>query len=96
MQNWITSDRFIIPKPIIDFVANLPGKNLTTHGSVITSLGLVPKQQLQLYEPLDITTLPDETKQLLFNYDCDCVPIFKHQLGAKDARDNLVSLWGVQ
>ena len=96
MKNWITSDRFIIPKSIIVFVATLPGKNLPTHGSVITSGGLVPPQQLQLCEPRDIATLPDETKQLLFKYGCDCVPLFENQLGAQDARDNLASLWGIQ
>ena len=95
-KNWITSDRFIIPKPIIDFVATLPGKNLPAHGSIITSGGLVPPQQLQSCEPQDIATLPDETKQLLFKYDCDCVPLFENQLGAQDARDNLASLWGIQ
>ena len=46
MKNWITSDRFIIPKSIIDFVATLPGENLPTHGSVITSGGPVPPQKL--------------------------------------------------
>ena len=95
-KNWITSDRFIIPKPIIDFVATLPGKNLPANGSIITSGGLVPPQQLQSCEPQDIATLPDETKQLLFKYDCDCVPLFENQLGAQDARDNLASLWGIQ
>ena len=96
MKNWITSDRFILPKSNNDFVAILPGKNLPTHGSVITSGGLVPPQRLQSCEPQDISTLPVETKQLLFNYDCDCLPLFKNQLGAQDARDNLASLWGIQ
>ena len=96
MKNWITSDHFIIPKSIIEFVATLPGKNLSTHGSVITSSGLVPPQQLQLCEPQDLATLPDETKQLLLKYDCHCVPLFENQPGVQDARDNLASLWGVQ
>ena len=48
MKNWITSDRVTIPKSIIDFVAILPGKNLPTHGSVITSGGLVPPQKTAL------------------------------------------------
>ena len=42
MKNWITSDRFIIPKQIIIFVAPLLGKNLPTHESDITSGSLVP------------------------------------------------------
>ena len=71
MKSWITSDRFIIPKSIIVFVATLPGKNLPTNGSVITCGGLVPPQKLQSCEPQDIATLPDERKQLLFKYDCD-------------------------
>ena len=95
-KNWITSDRFIIPKPIIDFVASLPGRNVPAHGSILISGGLVPLQQLQSCEPQDIATLPDETKQLLFKCDCDCVPLFESQLGAQDARDNLASLWGIQ
>ena len=92
MKNWIKSERFILPKSIIDFVAALPGKNLPTHGSVITSGGLVPPQKLQSCERQDVATLPDETKQLLFKYDCDCVPLCKNQPGAQDARDNLASL----
>ena len=96
MKNWITSDRFIIPKSIIDFVATLQGKNIPTHGSVITFGGLVPPQKLQSCEPQDIATLPDETKQLLFKYDCDCAPLFENQLGAQNARDSLASLWGIQ
>ena len=96
MKNWITSDRFIIPKSIIDFVAILPGKNLPTHGSVLTSGGLVPPQKLQSCEPQDIATLPDETKQLFFKYDCNCVPLFENQLGAQGARDNLSSLRGIK
>ena len=71
-------------------------KNLPAHGSIITSGGLVPPQQLQSCEPQDIATLPDETKQLLFKYDCGCVPLFENQLGAQDARDNLASFWGIQ
>ena len=94
MKNWVKSDRFIIPKSITDFLATLPGKNLPTHGSVITSGGLVPPQKLLSCEPQDIATLPNET--ILFMYDCDCVPLFKNQLGAQDARDNLASLWGIQ
>ena len=74
----------------------MPGKNLPTHGSFITSGGLVTPQKLQSCESQDIATLPDETKQLLFKYDCDCVPLFENQLGAQDARDNLASLWGIQ
>ena len=75
----------------------MPGKNLPAHGSIISSGGLVPpQQQLQLCEPQDIATLPDEAKQLLFKYDCDCEPLFENQLGAQDARDNLASLWGIQ
>ena len=81
---------FIIAKSITDFVATLPGKNLPTHGSVITSGGLVPPQKLQWCEPQDIATLPDETKS------SDCVPLFENQLGAQDARDNLASHWGFQ
>ena len=96
MKNWIKSDRFIIPKSIIDFVATLPGKRLPTHGSVITSGGIVIPQKLQSCEPQDIATLPDETKQLLCKYDCDCVQLFENQLGAQNARDNLASLWGIQ
>ena len=56
----------------------------------------MPPQQLQLCEPQGIATLPDETKQLLFKYDCDCLPLFENQLGSQDARDNLASLWGIQ
>ena len=91
MKNWITSDRFIIPKSIIDFVATLPGKNLPT-GSVITSGGLVPPQKLQSCEHQDFATLPDDTKQLIFKYDCDCVPPFENYFGAQDARDILARL----
>ena len=96
MKNWITSDRIIIPKSIIDFVATLLGINLPAHRSVKVSDDLVPPQQLQLCKPQVIATLPDETKQLLFKYDCGCVPLFENQLGAQDSRDNLASLWGIQ
>ena len=41
-------------------------------------------------------TLADETKQLFFKYDCDCVRLVENLLGAQDARDNLASLWGIQ
>ena len=47
-------------------------------------------------EPQDIGKLPDETKQIVFKYDCDCVPLFQNQIGAQSARDNLASLWGIQ
>ena len=95
-ENWVTSDRFIIPKSIINFVATLPGKNLPVHGSVITSGGIVPPRNLHSCEPQDIGKLPDETRQILFKYDCDCVPLFENQHGAQNARDNLASLWGIQ
>ena len=42
----------------------------------------------------DTENLPD--KQILFKYDCDCVPLFENQLGAQDARDSLASFWGIQ
>ena len=56
----------------------------------------MPPQKLQSCESQDIATLYNETKQLLFKYDCDCVPLFENQLGAQDARDNLASFWGIQ
>ena len=95
-ENWVTSDRFNIPKSIIDFVATRPGKNLPVHQSVITSGGLVPPRNLHSCEQQDIGKLTDETKQILFKYDCDCVLLFENQLGAQDARDILASLWGIQ
>ena len=95
-DNWVTSGRFIISKSIIGFVAILPGKNLPVHASVITSGGLVPPQKLHLCEPQDIGKLPDETKQTLFKYNCDCVPLSEYQLGAEDARGNFATFWGIQ
>ena len=56
----------------------------------------MPPQKLPSCEPQDIGNLPDEVKQILFKYDCDCVPLFENQLGAQDARDNLASLCGIQ
>ena len=96
MKIWITSDRFIIPKSIIDFVATLQGKNLRTHGSVKTSGGLVPPQKMQSCESEDIATLPDEIKQLLLKYHCDSVQLFENRHEAQDARDNLASLCRIQ
>ena len=78
------------------FCSHFALKNLPTHGSVITCGGLVPTQNLQPWEPKDIATLLDETKQFIFKYDCDCVPLFKNQIGTQDAGDNLASLWGIQ
>ena len=84
-ENWVISERFFIPKSIIDFVATLPGKKLPVHGSVIIFSGSVPPQKLHSCEPQDNGKLPDKTKQILFKYDCDCVPLFENQLGAQDA-----------
>ena len=53
----------------------------------------MPPRKLHSFEPQDIENLPDETKQILFKYDCDCVQLFEYQLGAQDARDNLARLW---
>ena len=56
----------------------------------------MPPQKLHYCEPQDIGKLPNETKQMLLKYDCDCVPLFENRLGAEDARDNLASLWAMQ
>ena len=40
-------------------------------------------------------TLPEETKRILYRYDCECVPLFENQLGAYQACDDLANLWGI-
>ena len=40
-------------------------------------------------------TLPEETKRILYRYDCECVPLFENQLGAYQACDDLANLWEI-
>ena len=56
----------------------------------------MPPRNSHSCEPQDTGKLPDETKQTLSRYYCDCVTLVEKQPGAQDARDNLASLWGNQ
>ena len=41
-------------------------------------------------------TLPEEVRRILYRYECDCVPLFKNQLGTYQAYENLGDMWGVK
>ena len=97
-ENWTTLEHFMIPKIFINFIATLPDKKESEDcgGTFITSVGFVPPLSLThpLY-PYDIVTLPKETRTILYNYDCDCVPFFENQLGVVRACNDLADLWGL-
>ena len=50
----------------------------------------------KFFEHLDMESLPDDVKRILFRYDFDCVALFGNQLGAYQACENLADMWGIK
>ena len=64
--------------------------------SIITSGGHLPAKVLPTFQEGNMEdTLPEETKRILYRYDCECVPLSENQLGAYQACDDLANLWGI-
>ena len=97
---WRSIEHCIIPKMFVNFVATLPDKYVSTEDNgtktVLTAGGYSVPRKMPLLFPYDIDTLSPDTKRLLYQYDCDCVPIFENQLGQFQAIEELAQLWGIQ
>ena len=95
-EDWTTKEHCMLPKIIVNFIAQLPDKPQSTSGGFITSGGIVPPSTLS--DPLhayDMSNLPVETRKILYKYDCNCVPFYENQLGVLRECDNLADLWGL-
>ena len=93
---WQTYQHCLIPKFFINAIASLPEKTEPAECSVITSGGHLPPKALPKFQHLDMESLPNDVKRILFRYDCDCVPLFENQLGAYQACQNLADMWGIK
>ena len=84
----------------VNFVATLPDKYVSPEDNgtktVLTAGGYSVPRKMPLLLPYDIDTLSQDTKRLLYRYDCECVPIFENQLGHFQAIEELAQLWGIQ
>ena len=89
---WNTYQQFLLPKLLINAIAALPEKKDPSDCSIITSGGHLPAKVLPTVHDCDTDTLPEETKPILYRYDCECVPLFENQLGAYQACDDLANL----
>ena len=82
----------------VNFVATLPDKHGPTEDNgtktVLTAGGYSIPRKMPLLFPIE--TLSPNTKRFLYQYDCDCVPIFENPLGHFQAIEELAQLWGVQ
>ena len=94
-ESWTTLEHFFRPKIINNLIATFPEKKEsedcdgTSGGFVLPSLLTYPPY------PYDVVTLPKETRTILCNYDCYCVPFFENQLGVVRACNDLADLGGL-
>ena len=72
-----------------------PKKTDPPECSIITSGGQLPANVLPALQDCNMDILPEETKRILYRYDCECVPLFENQLGAYQACDDLAKLWRI-
>ena len=97
---WRSVEHCIIPKMLVNFVATLPDKYVSTEDNgtktVLTAGGYSVPRKMPLLFPYDIDTLSPDTKRLLYRNDCDFVPIFENQLGHFQAIEELAQPWGIQ
>ena len=92
---WNTYHHCLLPKLLINAIAALPEKTDPSECSILTSGGHLPANVLPAFQDCNMDTLPEETKRILYRYDCECVPLFENQLGAYQACDDLANLWGI-
>ena len=92
---WNTYHHCLLPKILINAIAALPEKTDPLECSILTSGGHLPAKVLPAFQDFNMDTLPEETKRILYRYDCECVPLFENQLGAYQACDDLANLWGI-
>ena len=60
----------LLPKLLLNAIAALPEKTDPLECSIITSGGHLPSQVLPTVHDCDTDTLPEETKRILYRYDC--------------------------
>ena len=86
----------MLPKIFVKIIPQLTDKPQSTSGGFITSGGIVPPSTLS--DPMhayDISTLPVQTRKIIYKYDCNCVPFYDNPLGVLREFDNLADLWGL-
>ena len=93
---WHVYHYCLLPKLLINAIAALPEKIDPSESTIITSGGHLPAKVLPAFQDCNMDTLPEETKRILYRYDCECVPLFENQLGAYQACDDLGNLWGIK
>ena len=93
---WQTYQNILIPKLFINAIASLPEKTESAECSINTSGGHLPPKDLPKFLHLDMESLPDDAKRILFRYDCDCAPLFENQQGAYQACEKLADIWGIK
>ena len=92
---WHVDHHCLLPKLLINAIAALPEKTDPSESTIITSGGYLPARVLPAFQNCNMETLPEETKRILYRYDCECVPLFENQFGAYQAcDDDLGNLWG--
>ena len=93
---WHVYHHSLLPKLLINAIAALPEKTDPSESTIITYGGHLPAKLLPAFEDCNMDTLPEETKRILYRYDCECVPLFENHLGAYQACDDLGNLWGIK
>ena len=93
---WHLYHHCLLPKFLINAFAALPEKTDPSESTIITSGGHLPAKVLPAFQDCNLDTLPEETKRILYRYDCECVPLFENQLGVYQACDDLGNLWGIK
>ena len=92
---WNTYHQCLLPKLLINAIAAPPEKTDPSECSMITSGGHLTAKVLPAFQYCNMDTLPEETKRILYRYDCECVPLFENQLGGYQACDDLANLWRI-